>query len=339
MSENKTYKAAAGWLASAIEALNGADIEVLAPVADEAGIVSLAPVTSANDVCSDALNTLVPLKKIFFPRTEVLMNYKTGGEDGVEVRSPKEEVHEKIIIGSRPCDAASLEVFDAVFHWDYDDTGYSKRRESATVVTVACTAPDAKCFCTTVGGSPQDVRGSDAIIYNLDDGNSIVAALTEKGEAFAERLSAVLKPVEDVDIPKAPELELKFDPHKVKQWLDDNFESEFWSEAALRCVGCGACSYLCPTCHCFDIVDESTWNHGERRRNWDCCSFGTFTLHASGHNPRADQTARYRQRVMHKFKYIPDRFEKIACVGCGRCVRKCGVGQSIVQVLEDIGAK
>ncbi|UCE48236.1 MAG: 4Fe-4S dicluster domain-containing protein, partial [Phycisphaerales bacterium] len=97
--------------------------------------------------------------------------------------------------------------------------------------------------------------------------------------------------------------------------------------------------YLCPTCHCFDIVDEANWHMGQRRRNWDCCSHPMFTKHASGHNPRPDQASRCRQRLMHKFKYFPERFGQIACVGCGRCTRACCVGQNLVSILTDIETK
>ncbi len=170
------------------------------------------------------------------------------------------------------------------------------------------------------------------------DGGVLMQVNTEKGQAFVEKLGLKAAPA-DAKPAAAPEVDARFDPEKVKAWLDGNFDSDYWDEISLRCLGCGACSYLCPTCHCFDIVDETTWKGGERRRNWDCCSFGLFTKHASGHNPRAEQAARCRQRVMHKFKYFPERFGTLACVGCGRCVRACGVGQGLPTVLAGIPAE
>ena len=163
---------------------------------------------------------------------------------------------------------------------------------------------------------------------------------SDKGAKFISQLGDVVKPAPaGTNLPTPPEVNPKFDPEKIKTWLDENFENDFWTDISLKCLGCGACSFLCPTCHCFDIVDEANWHAGQRRRNWDCCSHPMFTKHASGHNPRPDQASRCRQRVMHKFKYFPERFEQIACVGCGRCARACCVGQNLVSILTDIETK
>jgi ferredoxin len=121
---------------------------------------------------------------------------------------------------------------------------------------------------------------------------------------------------------------------RLPDWLARNFEHELWRSLALRCHGCGACAAVCPTCHCFDIVDEhDRCNQGARRRNWDFCQSSKFTAHASGHNPRKSQAERFRQRVMHKFSTYPLRFDAILCTGCGRCARACGAGMSLPEIL------
>ena len=321
----------------AIEALCAADVEVLVPTEDEPGIVNLSSVTSPDEVTLEYGNALLPLKGVFLPRSEVLMEYEKSEGGDVHLHSVPPPSGETVVMGCRPCDAAALDVLDQVFQWDYDDVPYRTRRENTTVVSWACTAPAPQCFCTSVGGSPQDERGSDVLVFMRDGGEALMQVLTKKGEQFIERLDNCVQPADPgVQPPDPPDIERKLDTDKIKLWLDDNFENELWTDMSLRCIGCGTCSYLCPTCHCFDIVDESTWNRGERRRNWDCCSFALFTLHASGHNPRPTQTVRCRQRVMHKFKYFPERFGRIACVGCGRCIRNCGVGQNLVRVLSEI---
>jgi len=334
VADLKTYQVQAGWLKAATDALKAAKVMVLAPREEDGG-VALQPVNGSRDgLASEYVNTVLPLKRAFLPASEVLLEYKREGAN-IDLMPVAPDPAESVVIGSRPCDAAALEMLDSVFQWDYDDLPYRARREHTTVVTFACTKPDATCFCTSVGGSPANTRGSDVLVFRAADGSALLQVLSGKGDAFVAKLGSLAKPANAAP-PAAPAMPPKFDVGKIKQWLDGNFQSTFWADAAMRCLGCGACSYVCPTCHCFDIVDESIWDRGQRRRNWDCCSFALFTKHASGHNPRGDQAARYRQRVMHKFKYFPERFGRTACVGCGRCLRTCGVGQNLVNVLSAI---
>jgi ferredoxin len=123
----------------------------------------------------------------------------------------------------------------------------------------------------------------------------------------------------------------------LPRWLAKNFDHELWKALSLRCHGCGACAAVCATCHCVDIVDEhDTCHSGARRRNWDYCQSAKFTAHASGHNPRKTQAERLRQRVMHKFAIYPSRFDAILCTGCGRCVRACGAGMNLPEILGQL---
>ena len=128
----------------------------------------------------------------------------------------------------------------------------------------------------------------------------------------------------------------------MRDWIDTHFEDPLLASLAVRCNGCGACTSVCPTCHCFDIVDEEEGvGRGTRRRCWDTCQASTFTLHASGHNPRDDQHVRYRQRINHKFAIYPLKFGEVLCTGCGRCTRVCHAGQDLVEILAaiDIAAR
>ncbi|MHC4355946.1 MAG: 4Fe-4S dicluster domain-containing protein [Planctomycetota bacterium] len=338
VDEQTLYQAAAGWLKSAVDTLQGAGVEVIAPIETDPGVVELAAVNSSEAVVSDYANVRLPLKQLFFPITEVLLKFESQPDGDVDVKSePVAPPKEVVVIGARPCDVAALEALDRVFHWDYDDVRYSSRRERTTLITFACTKPSAQCFCTSVGGSPHSTAQSDVLVFLGADGQAHLLVCSDKGAKLIERLGEVVKPAQaGAALPTPPEVKSKFDSEKIKTWLDENFENDFWTDISLKCLGCGACSFLCPTCHCFDIVDEANWRSGQRRRNWDCCSHPMFTKHASGHNPRPDQASRCRQRVMHKFKYFPERFGQIACVGCGRCVRACCVGQNLVGILTDI---
>ena len=127
---------------------------------------------------------------------------------------------------------------------------------------------------------------------------------------------------------------VKFDHKQVTDKLSGAFENPLWIEHSMRCIGCGACAYVCPTCSCFDIQDEGKESCGSRVKCWDSCGFGLFTLHTSGYNPRSVQSQRWRQRIMHKFSYMPERNESIGCVGCGRCSSGCPVDMNIAEQLE-----
>jgi Fe-S-cluster-containing hydrogenase component 2 len=114
------------------------------------------------------------------------------------------------------------------------------------------------------------------------------------------------------------------------------YDSPIWQEIANKCIACGTCTYVCPECHCFNIEDRALADGGERVRAWDACMYTLFTQHASGHNPRPDQAARWRQRTSHKFAYLPRNVGMYGCVGCGRCVLACPVRLDIREVLRSV---
>lgn len=322
------------------------DLRQIAADFIRAGGLAVAPVPFDNDrvffqyideegagkiVLSGWLKAANTIKDFFFPRHEKLFSYERVHNDVVLADAP-EFGKPQLLFGCRPCEAASLPILDKVFSWDYQDRFYQSRRRMTTVVTVACHKSDDDCFCSSVGGSPENTEGSDAILYNLADGTFEVRPVTEKGEQLFEG-----KTSESTKTGKAcPPPPVRFDASKCKTWMDGHFDSPFWNEHALRCVGCGACTYLCPTCHCFDIVDEGSYAKGNRVKNWDFCQSALFTLHASGHNPRPDQGARQRQRLMHKFSIYPDKFGKILCTGCGNCTRHCPTVLGVKPFLEAI---
>jgi ferredoxin len=274
------------------------------------------------------------VKEFVFPRHEKLYGYKVQGKN-IEIQELEMPDVEQILVGVRPCDAASLPILDHVFNWDYKDALYNRRRELTTVVTLACREHDANCFCTSVGSGPGDERGSDAVLLDLGDGKYEVCCLTEKGT----KLFAGCTETSDVEGQIAPGPEKRIDLDAVRKFLASGYESPEWQLLTQRCLGCGACAYTCPTCHCFDMVDELTPGGGVRARNWDACQFAMFTAHASGHNPRSVQSQRQRQRIYHKFQIYPDKFGELLCTGCGNCTRNCPVGLGVRSVLEAVAGE
>jgi ferredoxin len=209
-------------------------------------------------------------------------------------------------------------------------------------MSLACDGVDESCFCTAVGLGPDARKGADLLLVPNGDGFA-ADVVSAKGDAFVKQHAARFADGPALPEPLIPEARARVaanlvaDMPKVRAWLEGHFEHPYWQQLALRCHGCGACASVCPTCHCFDIVDEPDGvAHGVRRRNWDTCQTGRFTVHASGHNPRANQSARFRQRIMHKFAIYPSKFGDTLCTGCGRCARACPGGMDLPEVLRAI---
>ncbi|GAM08470.1 sulfhydrogenase 2 subunit beta [Geobacter sp. OR-1] len=279
-------------------------------------------------------------KETFFPLCEEILSYeKKDGKTSV-TDIDLDKLPETVLIGARPCDSAAPGILDAVFSWDYNDEFYLERRKKTVIIGLACTRGDDACFCTAVGYAPDTKQGSDLFLAPVEGGGFSVEAVTDKGTALLARYGGLFQDQAAVSpLPVATPTMAKLDLARIKGWLDHNFESDFWKEIAVRCVGCGACAFICPACHCFDINDEGTEAKGCRRKHWDACGFAKFTNHASGHNPRDVQPQRYRNRIMHKFKYYDDKFGKTLCTGCGRCIRACPVGIDIAALIEEISKK
>jgi sulfhydrogenase subunit beta (sulfur reductase) len=282
-------------------------------------------------------------KQFFFPPREELLKYTRSGRDFIPT-SEGESTGEAVLFGVRPCDARSFALLDMLFDQEqYRDPHYIARREKTTVITMACVHPPyATCFCTAVDGTPTSGQGADILLTDLGE-EYLAEFLTQKGERLLPHLgdlptvdAGAEAKQREIAAQAAGEITSVPPAKKIKPILDANFDHKFWDTIHGRCLKCGTCTYLCPTCHCFDISDETKGETGVRIRNWDSCMYPLFTKAASGHNPRPSQKERWRQRVMHKFKYYVDNFGAISCVGCGRCVQLCPVNIDIRKIISDI---
>ena len=290
-------------------------------------------------------NTRLSAKSLIYPQSERLFEYSLDKNtpDAHVLKEAAKDFSPQAIVGMRPCDVHALQIIAVNFHdSQYGDPWWVQRSEATTLVGLGCNDPCSTCFCTSVGGGPFDVQGMDALMYDMGD-SFLVRSLTEKGIAFIEKAGhgsspedSILKKAEDLAISAAEKIKAHVRTDKLSaKVVNELFEASFWEEVAFPCINCGTCTYLCPTCWCFDIQDEVLGKTGDRIRNWDSCMFPLFTLHASGHNPREENVQRVRQRFMHKLKYYVDKYHNgVQCSGCGRCVKHCPVNIDIRQVFE-----
>ena len=295
---------------------------------------------------SRALKTVKSPKDFFFPQSEDLMAFKVEGKT-IEVVDTRKKNEDFIVFGVRACDVKSFDVLDRVFLVDPVDSYYANRRAHGTIVSLACSRPSETCFCSTFGIDATEPAGD--VTAWMTESDLYLRANTEKGEALLAKLPS-LADADDtsaVDAQKAATAEIMkklpladvttegFGGGKTKEY----FDRPEWRELSEACIGCGTCTFVCPTCQCYDIKDFNTGHGVIRFRCWDSCMYSEFTKMAHGNN-RLTQVERFRQRFMHKLVYYPENNDGIfGCVGCGRCLSKCPISMNIVKVMKAMGGK
>ena len=298
------------------------------------------------EVSLETLKTVRSPKDAFFPQSENMMKFKTEGKN-IEIIDIRDEKAPFVLFGVKACDYKAIEVLDRVFLMDPVDTYYKARREAITIVTLACSKPEESCFCSVFGIDATAPQGD--VTTWLDENYLYWQANTEKGEALTEKVSALFEKGGESEvvaqqaqtnaiIEKLPFAALDLSRFKPEN-LNELFNAPEWQSLSEACLGCGTCTFVCPTCQCFDIRDFKTHDGILRYRCWDSCMYSDFTLMAHG-NSRTTQMQRYRQRFMHKLVYYPSQNDGLySCVGCGRCVNKCPQRLNIVKVINTLGGK
>lgn len=290
-------------------------------------------------------NTKLGPKDLFFPQVEDLVRFRVSGKD-LEVLDTQLRQEPFVVFGVRACDCRALEILDRVFLTEPVDTFYQARRANGVVISLACQRPEETCFCGAFGidgaepgGDITAWQGEDTLFFraNTEKGQALLdrLPLQEAGEDGAEAAKAKTRAI----LQRLPLRNLSTQGFGQAENLLDLFNRPEWSELSASCLGCGACTFVCPTCQCYDIKEFDNGHEVCRYRCWDSCMYADFTLMSAG-QPRPTQVERFRQRFMHKLQYFPANNGGIfGCVGCGRCLRQCPIHMNIVKVMKTLGGE
>ncbi|MEE1224928.1 MAG: 4Fe-4S dicluster domain-containing protein [Clostridia bacterium] len=314
--------------------------ELFLPVRN-AGQVNFAQWEEDAEVALDVLKTVKSPKDAFFPQSE---NLYTCMREKSKLSITPEELQNKnfVVFGMKACDIKGVDVLDKVFLSDPVDSFYAARREHGTIVALACNEPEESCFCKVFGIDCADPKADVATWIVGED--LYWNPLTEKGNALTEVVKDLLEETDDAKVKEEQEKiraiveELPYMNLSLDGWdgnaLSEKFDSPLWDDLYKPCLACGTCTFVCPTCQCYDIKDYDTGHGVQRYRCWDSCMYSDFTMMAHGNN-RTSQMQRFRQRFMHKLVYFPANNDGMySCVGCGRCVEKCPSALNIVKVIK-----
>ncbi len=295
------------------------------------------------DLRLDYNTSILPPKKYLQPPKERMIAFKHNGKTTVE---PVIEAEPTIILGIHTCDMHAMRVLDEAFSQGYPDAHYLKRRRQTLLIGIECLGPcDEHSFCKSMGTLTVS-NGYDLHLTDLGETYAIDIG-TEEGKALLEKY-APARPATEADMqqinkvlgakwPRFP-YRLEFDVGELPALMSQAYESQVWDELAEKCLACGTCNLICPTCFCFNVYDEVdlTLQSGERHRRWDSCMLDEFASVAGGENFRTAQAARLRHRFMRKGRYLLKKYDALGCVGCGRCARLCLVDISPVNVFNKL---
>ena len=304
-------------LTKVISILLNQQYSIIAPIQDEDQSL-LRPITQSSQWHRMHLNTSNSIKEFLLPIQEEIFQFTQDGD----ILETAPDTQQTIFWGIRPCDAQAVYRLDLVFQSPQEDEYYNTKRQASILVGLACNTPDTTCFCTSLNGGPHNTLGLDMILTQLGD-TYLLEAMSEKGQQILNLAHPVSSSPTQHQLNQATllrrqaeaQIVRKIDHTNLVPRLQRSFDTEYWRTAAKLCISCGICTYLCPTCHCFNITDEEM----HRVKFWDSCQFRTYSKHANGHNPRSQIFQRLRNRILHKFLYFQQNFSHYLCVGCGRC--------------------
>ena len=304
------------------------------------------PVKDVHEISLQYIPTILPPKKYYFPQKEKLLKFSVSP---FKTAKAIKEFEEFILFAVHTCDIAGIQCMDVVFRQDPEDPNYLNRKDKMTIVGIECLQYCDKFANCTVMGNHEPRGGYDLMMVDIGE-KFILHINSEKGERLIKGL-AYIKEATQVDmtmLENVREAKRKvFKPEfnsslpKVYEAFDKFFASEIWKDVGKRCVGCGNCTAVCPTCYCFDVMDtmELSLNEGERYRIWNSCQMDDFAKVAGGEDFRKGRDSRQRHRYYRKFKYPVDKFNRYFCTGCGRCTRTCMADISLIETVNSLTQK
>lgn len=299
-------------------------------------------ITHPQELQLDYTTTILPPKKFLLPTKETLFEFDNSNGRIVQ---PPQPTKPTIIFGMHTCDLHAVTLLDEVFSSGHADATYLNRRKNTLIISVECLTPcDENSFCKSMGTLTAD-EGYDLHLTDLGEAYAVDVG-TEAGEALLQSAITAAPTQEDIQRlnavlsekwPRFP-YRLDFDVSDLPSLLSLSMKSPLWNELGERCLACAACTNVCPTCFCFNVVDEVGLDlrHGKRVRTWDSCQLDEFATVAGGHNFRKSRALRQRHRFMRKGKYILEAHNHLGCVGCGRCARACLVNITPVGVFNEL---
>ncbi|MGE5416213.1 MAG: 4Fe-4S dicluster domain-containing protein [Acidobacteriota bacterium] len=317
------------------EALNilSKDAEVYAPIwrGQMSGYYKW--IDDADDqLVMEAVNTYLSPKNIVIPQTEKMYSFNAPGNEAT-VTEVADQSAERILFGVKPCDIKAIDALDMVFLTKgFVDDFYKIKRDKTTIISRVCYQPGAACFCESMGVDRMNPN-ADVFIHDIGNQNYAWEAKTPKGEAVTAKIAGLFEE-KDAAMPKFLEMKRTVNVEGLAEKLKASFEHEAWESLSSRCMTCGVCSNVCPSCYCFDIQVRVWGDEGYRFRCWDSCMYREYSQMAGGHNPRDAKKERFRNRFLHKLEFFNERYGTALCTGCGRCVAMCPNMVNIVEVIK-----
>lgn len=316
--------------------------KLLAPIKTPQGDITFGPVTDVKEVDLEAGRPIISAKSSFFPQEETMFTHLGTSHDGIQETVFAEPA---VYYGVKACDLKAINIVDTFLgDFGYPDPYYFPKRENSTIIVLSCNYPDEGCFCNSTGSGPFAEKGYDLQMTDLG-GKYYVTVGSEKGQELVNKFTmffteATTNDDEELYNHEAEVLARfgpKIDVSGAYQAIKESDDAQ-WVKISSRCLSCGGCSFVCPTCTCYNVTDRMNTHTlaGSRNRVWDSCVLEGFTRMAGRHNLEKDKATRIKKRFLHKLVYNVDRYGEIACVGCGRCTVTCLGDIDMVKVVKEV---